>query len=59
MKNIELQEILSHYPLDMEVLVYDSEVKKSMVLQIAIRTTKAGITLEPPALIIYPDHRLR
>ena len=59
MRAIDLIEILAKYPLDMEVLVYDSEVKKSIVPQVALRTTKEGVELEPPALIIYPDARLR
>jgi len=56
---VDLLNILARYPYNMEVLVYDSEVKKSIIPQVALRTTKAGVELEPPALIIYPDARLR
>ena len=54
MKLVDLLHQLSAYPLDMEVLVYDTIEKKSVEPSIALRTTKATVALQPPALIIYP-----
>lgn len=48
-----LQNVLAQWP-NIPVYVYDTRLNKSVSFDVALRTVKADLPEQPPALIIYP-----